>query len=91
MHGATSPAPEFSQSLLDAKFSVPRPRHGAVSRVGLVEAARSSGCRLVAVTAPAGYGKSTFLAQWAQAEDRRLVGDHIRQRMAWSGRGASPR
>ena len=38
-----------------------------------MEAARSSGRRLVAVTAPAGYGKSTFLAQWAQAEDRRVA------------------
>ena len=57
---------------LDAKFSVPRPRPGAVSRARLIEAARSSGCRVVAVTAPAGYGKSTFLAQWAAAEDRRV-------------------
>ncbi len=56
--------------LLDAKFSVPLPRPGAVSRGGLVVMARSSGCRLVAVTAPAGYGKSTFLAEWAAAEDR---------------------
>jgi len=48
-------------------------RAGAVSRAGLVEAARSSGCRLVAITAPAGYGKSTFLAEWAAAEDRRVV------------------
>jgi LuxR family maltose regulon positive regulatory protein len=46
---------------------------GGVSRAGLVEAARSSGCRLVAVTAPAGYGKSAFLAEWAAAEDRRVV------------------
>jgi LuxR family maltose regulon positive regulatory protein len=68
-----SPAPELGQLLFDAKFSVPRPRPGAVSRPGLVEAARSSGRRLVAVTAPAGYGKSTFLAQWAQAEDRRVA------------------
>src|SRR5262249_23448236 len=37
---------------------------GVVSRAKLVEAARSCGCRLVAVTAPAGYGKSTFLAEW---------------------------
>src|SRR6516165_6295438 len=48
-------------------------RLGAVSRAGLVEAARSSDCRLVAVTAPAGYGKSMFLAEWAAAEDRRVV------------------
>ena len=48
-------------------------RAGAVSRAKLIEAARSSGCRLVAVTAPAGYGKSMFLAEWAAAEDRRVV------------------
>jgi LuxR family maltose regulon positive regulatory protein len=59
--------------LLDAKFSIPRPRPGSVSRAGLVAAARSSGRRLVAVIAPAGYGKSTFLAQWAKAEDRRVA------------------
>ena len=70
MHGAASPAPELGQLLLDPKFSAPCPRPGMVSRAGLVEAARSNGRRLVAVTAPAGYGKSTFLAQWAEAEDR---------------------
>ena len=32
--------------------------------------ARASGCRVVGVTAPAGYGKSTLLAEWAEAEDR---------------------
>jgi LuxR family transcriptional regulator, maltose regulon positive regulatory protein len=48
-------------------------RPGVVSRAKLIEAARSSDCRLVAVTAPAGYGKSMFLAEWAAAEDRRVV------------------
>jgi LuxR family maltose regulon positive regulatory protein len=61
---------QLGQLLLDAKFSAAQPRPGTVSRSGLVAAARSSGCRLVAVTAPAGYGKSTFLAEWAAAEDR---------------------
>jgi len=61
---------DLGQLLLDAKFSVPQPRPGTVGHSGLVEIARSSGCRLVAVTAPAGYGKSTFLAQYAAAEDR---------------------
>jgi len=69
----TSPAPELGRRLLDAKFSVLRPRPGAVSRAGLVEAARLSDCRVVAVTAPAGYGKSMFLAEWAAAEDRRVA------------------
>jgi LuxR family maltose regulon positive regulatory protein len=68
-----SPAPELDRALLDAKFSVPRPRPGTVSRAELIEAARSSDRRAVAVIAPAGYGKSTFLAEWAQAEDRRVA------------------
>jgi len=70
---AASPVPEFNQLLLDAKFSVPRPRPGTVSRGDLAETARSGACRLVAVTAPAGYGKSTFLAEWAATEDRRVA------------------
>jgi LuxR family maltose regulon positive regulatory protein len=67
------PAPDLSPSLLDAKISVPQPRPGAVTRADLVNSARSSDCRLVAVTAPAGYGKSTLLAEWAHAEDRRVA------------------
>jgi LuxR family maltose regulon positive regulatory protein len=71
-HEAATPS-ELSRLLLDSKFAVPRPRPGVVSRAGLVQTARSSDCRLVAVTAPAGYGKSTFLAEWAAAEDRRVA------------------
>jgi LuxR family maltose regulon positive regulatory protein len=56
--------------LLDAKLSAPRVRAGSVSRAGLIEAARASNCRVIGVTAPAGYGKSTLLAQWAEVEDR---------------------
>jgi LuxR family transcriptional regulator, maltose regulon positive regulatory protein len=73
VHDAASSASGLGQLLLDAKFTVPQPRPGSVSRAGLVEAARSSRCVLVAVTAPAGYGKSTFLAEWARAEDRRMA------------------
>ena len=69
---APSPAPELGRLLLEAKFSVPQPRLGTVSRAKLIETARASDCRVVGVTAPAGYGKSTFLAQWARAEDRRV-------------------
>ena len=46
--------------LLGSKLSVPQPRPGSVSRAGLIEAAHASGCRVIGVTAPAGYGKSTF-------------------------------
>jgi LuxR family transcriptional regulator, maltose regulon positive regulatory protein len=73
LHQAGSPVPGLSQSLHDAKFSVPPPRPDAVSRGDLIETARSSGCRFVAVTAPAGYGKSTFLAEGAATETRRVA------------------
>jgi LuxR family transcriptional regulator, maltose regulon positive regulatory protein len=56
--------------LFDAKYLAPRPRAGEVRRDRLVQAARSSACPFVGVTAPAGYGKSTFLAEWAALEDR---------------------
>jgi LuxR family maltose regulon positive regulatory protein len=56
--------------LLEAKLSPPQPRPDAVSRVDLIQRGRSSDCRVVGVTAPAGYGKSTLLAQWAHEEDR---------------------
>ena len=74
--GPGDPAPavtELDQLLLDAKFSVPPLRPGSVSRADLIEAGRASGCRVVGVTAPAGYGKSTLLAQWADTEDRRVA------------------
>ena len=61
---------QLGQLLLDAKFSRPQPRPGTVSRSELVATACSTGCRLVAVTAPAGYGKSTFLTEWAATEER---------------------
>src|SRR5262249_22673983 len=72
-HEAATPPSELGRLLLDSKFAVPQPRPGVVSRAGLVQTARSSDCRLVGITAPAGYGKSTFLAEWAAAEDRRVA------------------
>jgi LuxR family transcriptional regulator, maltose regulon positive regulatory protein len=71
--GAGSTGVALDALLLEAKLSVPEPRSGTVSRVGLIDRARASGCRVVGVTAPAGYGKSTLLAEWALAEDRRVA------------------
>ena len=62
--------PELDALLLDAKLSVPQRRQGSVSRAALIDTARAGNCRLVGVTAPAGYGKSTLLVEWAEAEDR---------------------
>ena len=54
LHEAGSLVPSLSQLLFDAKFSVPPPRPDAVSHRDLIKTARSSGCRFVAVVAPAG-------------------------------------
>jgi LuxR family transcriptional regulator, maltose regulon positive regulatory protein len=70
VQSAASTAVALDALLLEAKLSVPQPRSGTVSRAGLIEKARASDCRVVGVTAPAGYGKSTLLAEWALAEDR---------------------
>ncbi|HWI01801.1 MAG TPA: AAA family ATPase, partial [Propionibacteriaceae bacterium] len=64
---------ELDSLLLKAKLSVPRRRPGSVSRSDLITRARASKSRVIGVTAPAGYGKSTLLAQWAEAEDRRVA------------------
>jgi LuxR family maltose regulon positive regulatory protein len=65
-----SAARQLDALLLNAKVSIPNPRPGAVSRADLIGTARASNCRVVGVTAPAGYGKSTLLTEWANAEDR---------------------
>ena len=57
--------------VVSAKVRPPLPRPGVVSRTALVNrlrAGRSS--RVVSVVAPAGYGKTTLLAQWAVRDDR---------------------
>ena len=57
--------------LLRSKLAVPTLRSGLVGRSALVSRLRApSSARIVSVTAPAGYGKTTLLAQWA-AEDAR--------------------
>lgn len=56
--------------LLDTKLAVPAARPSAVSRASLIDMARAGDRRVVGITAPAGYGKSTMLGQWALSEDR---------------------
>lgn len=60
-----------TDSLLVArKLRAPHVRVGTVSRAKLITAAQAPSVQMVEVTAPAGYGKSTMLAQWASAERR---------------------
>lgn len=56
--------------LLDSKTRVPAWKPNAVSRRSLSDRCRASGARVVSVVAPAGYGKSTLLAEWATSESR---------------------
>jgi LuxR family transcriptional regulator, maltose regulon positive regulatory protein len=76
MTDASSPAasvvPELEAQLLEAKLSVPHRRPGSVSRADPIQTAREGGCRVVCVTAPAGYGKSILLSEWAEVEDRHV-------------------
>jgi len=53
--------------LVRSKLRRPGVRPGTVSRLPLIDRlARAGTCRVVSVVAPAGYGKTTLLAQWAE-------------------------
>jgi LuxR family transcriptional regulator, maltose regulon positive regulatory protein len=70
------PAPKTGRTaaafeVLQSKLTVPRLRPGLVGRAGLVNRLRGDKrARVVSVTAPAGYGKTTLLAQWAADDPR---------------------
>ena len=58
----------------DSKLQPPRPRSGIVTRTALLDRlVASPELPVVAVTAPAGYGKTTLLAQWAQRRHPRAT------------------
>jgi hypothetical protein len=60
--------------LLDVKFSVPQLRPGTVGCGGLVETARSSSCRVVAITASAGCGMSAFVSPRSIGQPNSVAG-----------------
>jgi LuxR family transcriptional regulator, maltose regulon positive regulatory protein len=54
-----------------AKVLVPAPRPGSISRTAVINRLRASQSHsLVTLVAPAGSGKTTILAQWADRDDR---------------------
>jgi LuxR family maltose regulon positive regulatory protein len=58
-------------AIVAAKIVVPPLGSGLVSRTALVNRLRAETfCPVVTVTAPAGYGKTTLLAQWAARDPR---------------------
>ena len=57
--------------LLEAKLEIPPPRPGEIPRVALVNKLRAGAdTRIVSLSAPAGYGKTTLFAQWAAQDPR---------------------
>src|SRR5439155_26752855 len=56
---------------LEAKVQVPALRAGTVSRTALVNRLRvTTTVPVTTVVAPAGYGKTTLLSQWAERDSR---------------------
>jgi LuxR family transcriptional regulator, maltose regulon positive regulatory protein len=57
-------------SLVMSKLYKPQVRPGTVPRLSLVERLMADPRPIVSVVAPAGHGKATLLAQWAERESR---------------------
>ena len=75
MTSALSTRDDASAVFPQTKFHRPATRDEHVERSLLLDAIEASGARIVVVTAPPGFGKSTLLAQWAErcAEPERVV------------------
>jgi LuxR family maltose regulon positive regulatory protein len=57
--------------VLETKLAAPPPRKGLLKRSVLIDRlAATKGVPIIAVLAPAGYGKSTLIAQWAETDSR---------------------
>jgi LuxR family maltose regulon positive regulatory protein len=56
--------------LAEVKLAPPSPRPGTVAKAEVIAELGASRAPLVSVVAPAGYGKTTFLARWAEADPR---------------------
>src|SRR5262245_27592747 len=70
-HPEEPDAKRFPVEVDESKIRVPALRSGLVSKTALVNRLRANvAFPLVVVTAPAGYGKTTLLAQWAERDDR---------------------
>ena len=65
-------------ALLETKLYVPRPRSGLVLRPRLSERLhRGTASKLVLVSAPAGFGKTTLLTEWLAARPGALADERL--------------
>jgi len=73
MNSSGEPEEDPLRLILKPKLRAPVPRHEQVIRPRLLELlGNASNRRITLVSAPAGYGKTTLLAQWLQAGDAGL-------------------
>ena len=56
--------------LVETKLAAPRTRPGSVPKTGVITRLRASQQPFATVIAPAGYGKTTLLARWAEMDPR---------------------
>src|SRR5438874_5486786 len=61
---------EQQLDFLESKVQVPVLRPGTVSRTALVNRLRATTIPVATMVAPAGYGKTTLLSQWATRDSR---------------------
>ena len=77
-------SPSVRSSCRSRSFTRPVVRPGTVARTVLLDRLIGLGVpAVISVVAPAGYGKTTLLAQWAESKQPRLAwlsADHARQR-----------
>ncbi|MFK7803005.1 MAG: LuxR C-terminal-related transcriptional regulator [Anaerolineae bacterium] len=60
----------MDQFILRTKLNIPTLRRGALDREGLIQILeRGQDGRILLVTAPAGYGKTTLIVQWLQQQE----------------------
>ena len=68
--GSRSRDPAAAQLLDEARATLPRVRSESVSRTALVNRLRATRASVVVLVAPAGYGKTNAVAQWASRDER---------------------
>jgi LuxR family maltose regulon positive regulatory protein len=56
--------------LVETKLAAPLTRRDTVAKLDVIGRLRAASVPCATVVAPAGYGKTTFLAQWAEADPR---------------------
>ena len=61
---------ELPFDLVEVKLAAPQTRPGTVAKADVIARLSGSPSPFATVVAPAGYGKTTLLAQWAEADPR---------------------